>query len=96
MFRFADGSAKWPNTMSKEIREFVPHRQLQVVQTALDRIELRVVPVAADQDIDLPGLTGYFRLRLHETLNVDVRYMDAIPRAPSGKFFDYYSDIAGA
>ena len=45
----------------KEVQPFVPHRQFQVVQTALDRIEYRYVPLRPDQPNDLAGLADFVR-----------------------------------
>ena len=44
VFRFVDGSRKWPLLQSSEVQTFVPNRQWQVVQTAVDRVELRYRP----------------------------------------------------
>jgi len=51
IFRFADGTRIGPELKMAELRRLVPHRQQQVVQVALDRIEFRYVPliVGADQ-----------------------------------------------
>ena len=95
LFRFKDGSTVWPDTKSVEINRFVPHTQLQVVQCDLDRIEVRIVPVSADQTEDHDGLRNYFRKRLHPSLDVEVVRLERILRAPSGKFFDYYSQVSG-
>jgi len=94
IFRFADGSSRWPDTKPSEIKEFLPHKKLQVVQTAIDHLEVRIVAQSDDQVEDIEGLTVYFRDRLHESLHISVRRMDDIPRSPSGKYFDFYSDIS--
>jgi len=95
MFRFKDGSVKWPDTKSVEIREFLPHKQLQIVQTHVDKIDVRIVPQDENQIDDLTGLARYFQSRLHPSLSVNVSKVAQIPRAPSGKFFDYYSQVDG-
>ncbi|MBR7518835.1 hypothetical protein KC217_24550, partial [Mycobacterium tuberculosis] len=40
LFRFADGHSVWPFVPFVEVRRFIEMRQMQVVQTARDRIEL--------------------------------------------------------
>jgi phenylacetate-CoA ligase len=95
IFRFADGSSRWPDTKPSEINEILPHRKLQVVQTALDHLEVRIIAQSEDQVDDVEGLTAYFRHRLHDSLRISVRRMDDIPRSPSGKYFDFYSEVSG-
>ena len=91
VFRFIDGSRKWPLLLSSEIQRFVPHRQWQFVQTALDRVEFRYVPMAPDQVNDLPALTAYVREHLHPSVQTDALAVDRIERSPSGKFEDCVS-----
>jgi phenylacetate-CoA ligase len=89
LFRFADGTTALPRLETTLVQPFVPHRQFQVVQTALDRIEYRYVPVAPDQKNDLVGLSAFVRRRLHPSLTVEAIAVDDIPRSPSGKYEDY-------
>ena len=91
IFRFADGTSALPVLDAKEVWPFVPHRQFQVVQTALDRIEYRYVPHDPQQHNDLAGLTAFVRERLHPSLAVDLVAVDEIKRSPSGKYEDYIS-----
>ncbi len=86
IFRFADGTRITPMVPSVAIDRFVPHVQCQLIQTALDRIELRYVRRRADQTNDLAGLTNYLRRTLHSSLSVDITAVDRIDRLPSGKF----------
>lgn len=94
IFRFADGSSIWPVLQSWIVQRFVPHRQFQVLQTALNRIEYRYVPVSPTQQNDIIGLTEYARVQLHPTIIVDAVAVDEIPRPPEGKHEDYISLIA--
>jgi phenylacetate-CoA ligase len=91
IFRFADGTSVWPVVRSREIGKFVPHRQYQLVQVALDRLELRHVPVAAQQVNDLQGLTAHLRATLHPSLAVTVVEVGEIKRSPGGKYEDCLS-----
>ena len=93
IFRFADGTSALPRLESPYVQPFVPHRQFQVVQTALDRIEYRYVPLAPDQQNDLAGLSAYVRQRLHPSLTVEAIAVDEIRRTASGKYEDYVSLI---
>jgi phenylacetate-CoA ligase len=89
MFHFIDGTSVWPVLLSSAIGRFLPNRQFQVVQTALDQIDIRYVPVSPDQVDDLPGLEAYVRMRLHPSLALSVTPVEAIPRSAGGKFEDY-------
>ena len=91
MFRYPDGTTRVPLIYTREIMPLVPHRQMQVVQTATDHVELRYVPAAADQSIDLEGLTAVMRRRLHPAISVTAVAVAAIPRAKSGKFYECMS-----
>jgi phenylacetate-CoA ligase len=91
IFRFVDGTTALPRLESSKVQPFVPHRQFQVVQTALDRIEYRYVPADPGQTNDLAGLTDFVRQRLHPSLTVEAIAVDEIPRSPSGKYEDYVS-----
>jgi phenylacetate-CoA ligase len=93
LFRFADGSIKFPYIKLVEIMPLLPHRQLQIAQTHPDRIEIRYVPEPGDRAIDPDGLMRLIRRRMHDSLRVDLKEMNEIPRAPSGKFFDYVCEL---
>ena len=93
LFRFKDGTTRWPDTKSVEIDRYAPHKQIQVVQRAMDRLEVRIVPRSQDQVDDVEGLTRYFRERLHPSLDIEIVHVKSIPREPSGKFFDYFSNV---
>ncbi|MBX4377720.1 hypothetical protein K4H02_21935, partial [Mycobacterium tuberculosis] len=60
LFRFADGHSVWPFVPFVEVRRFIEMRQMQVVQTARDRIELHYVPEGAGR-IDQAGAAAVVR-----------------------------------
>ncbi len=91
VFHYSDGTSALPHLESEDVQPFVAHRQFQVVQTAVDRIEYRYVPVDADQHNDLAGLSAYVRKHLHPTMTVAAVAVDSVSRSPSGKFEDYVS-----
>ena len=93
VFRFIDGSRKWPLLMSDVIQTLVPNRQWQIIQTALDRIELRYVPKSPDQVNDLAALSAYARQQLHPSVQVQTVVVERIDRSASGKVEDYISLI---
>ena len=94
MFTFADGSRIWVNFASIEVQKYVPLKQVQHVQLEHDHIEVRYVPVSADQTNDYEGLKTYVRDVLRRDVRVSVREMDVIPRSAGGKFEDYVSLVS--
>jgi phenylacetate-CoA ligase len=93
MFRFSDGTRIWPVLQSWKVQPLVPHRQFQVVQTGLDQIEYRYVPVDPTQPVDVTGLTALARAQLHPSVNITPVAVTSIPRSSGGKREDYVSLI---
>ena len=93
LFRFNDGSSKFPFIKLREILEVLPHRQLQIAQTDLDRVEVRYVPETPDQLVDEAALTRLLRQNLHPSLTAVPIACEAIDRSASGKFFDYLCEL---
>ena len=92
LFRFRDGTRVWPIVNHfLFIRDYVKIRQLQVVQTDFDHIEIRYVPEGEPGPIDLAALTQKVRTALNQRVDVTVRPLDRIERTPSGKFEDCIS-----
>jgi phenylacetate-CoA ligase len=90
LFRFAGGKTVWPFVPFAQLRHFIEMRQLQIVQTARDRVDLHYVPEGAGT-VDHAGATAF----VHRCLGVDVTVgfvaRDSIPRLPGGKYLDYIS-----
>ena len=69
-------------------------RQFQIVQTALDRLEVRLV-VARDITGEEERTIGDLLLaRLGHAFTLSFSYHDETPRGASGKFEDFRSEIA--
>jgi phenylacetate-CoA ligase len=94
IFRFRDGRRVWPVLASFRVQDFVPLRQLQIVQIDFDRIEVRYVPDGSDRPIDLPGLTQSIRTVLGQRIDVAVHPVERIARSRSGKYEDCISLVA--
>ncbi|MEM1248397.1 MAG: hypothetical protein AAGK22_18625 [Acidobacteriota bacterium] len=67
----------------------------QVVQRALDRIEVRIVAEPWTEELS-NELAGRVRQRLGTAVHVDVTPVDRIPRGPSGKFQPVVSRLEGS
>lgn len=91
LFRLPDGSRVWPDTRARDMLRYIGFIQIQVVQTALDQIEVRYVADRSGRAPDAAGLQDYFRSVLHPSLNVSAVPVAEIARSPSGKFDDYLS-----
>jgi phenylacetate-CoA ligase len=67
--------------------------QHQVVQRSLEELEFRLVvrrPLAPAEEARLAEIV---RANLGYPFRVAFRYLDAIPRAPSGRFFEFLSEL---
>jgi len=91
LFRFRDGKRVWPVFTNFQVHEFVPLKQMQVVQIDLDHVEIRYVPDGSDRPIDLLGLTHSVRTTLDQPVEVTLRPVERIERSPSGKYEDCVS-----
>ena len=94
-FVFADGTRVWPRgSDALAIRNFVSHREFQMVQVDHRRIEFRYVPDATDQPPDIAGLDAYFRQKFHPSAEVVLVPLQTIPRGPGGKLESFVSLVA--
>lgn len=91
MFTFPGGRVVWPNAFFRDIKNFVPVAQTQVVQEAPLGIALRFVRDPDGVTEDLPGLTAYLRERLDPRITVRLDERAELPRSKGGKYEDYLS-----
>jgi len=96
MLTTADGRRYWPVFGARALMETAPVRQFQFVQTSSDRIVARLV---CDARLS-PSQEAAFRARvlsmLPAGLSLDFAYVADIPRAASGKFEEFVSEVSGA
>jgi phenylacetate-CoA ligase len=81
----ADGAVIPPYALTCAIEHFPGMRQYQIVQTALDRVEVRVVPLVDFDDAIRLGIQQSLRPVLHG-LAAEVRVVDEIAPEASGKY----------
>lgn len=96
VFRLRDGRAIYPLFSVARLRQLVPMRQFQIVQTGYDTLEVRYVPIEGDGQADAAELEAYLREALTSTVSVGVVPVDRIDRAPSGKFEDFVSLVGSS
>lgn len=95
MLLLPDGSQRWPNFGFRKMMEIAELRQFQIVQTQLDRVELRLVvdeaPLADEREMRLKQV---LQENLGYPLQIAISYHGALPRNSSGKFEDFVSLIS--
>ena len=71
-----------------------PVAQFQVVQRAVDHLEMRVVPTRPFTAGDEQRISTDVVARLGHPFRITFSYLDEIPRGPGGKFEDFRSEVA--
>lgn len=89
-----DGSRHWPRTGFHDYRSIAPVRQYQMIQHAVDRIELRLVldePLTTDQTA---AFKEHLRKTVGDAIEFDIsRFPDRLPSGPQGKTDEFISLI---
>lgn len=93
MLRLPDGTEHWPSFPEDRWVGIAPIRQLQVVQTAIDRVMLRVVAGRSLTPDEIETLRRIFAEVLCFPHTITVVEVDEIPRAPNAKFEDFVSEL---
>ena len=89
LFRFPDGSLRWPGLSFKDLARYFSFERLQVVQVAVDRLEFRYVPLTSAGEVDHAGLREYLRSENMAEFAVDFVAVEDLPRSRSGKFEEF-------
>jgi phenylacetate-CoA ligase len=95
MVRTPDGRTLWPAGMNR-LGKIAPVLNSQCVQTALDRIEVRLVCERPLTDEERGQVTAIIRHGLEFDFNVDVVAVDRIERGPTGKYEQFLSLLPAA
>jgi phenylacetate-CoA ligase len=91
IFTFPDGSQYSPWKWRKLFNAHVPAKQIQLVQTALDCIELRYIPQDGAAPPDPAFIEQIGRGGIHPMVLCRAVPVTEIPRMPSGKLEDCVS-----
>jgi phenylacetate-CoA ligase len=93
IFVFPDGSQHSPSLWRGAFRDLISARQVQIVQTAVDQIELRFIPNGGPEpDQELIERRG--KAVIHPDVIVRAVAVDDVSRSPSGKIEDCVSLIS--
>jgi phenylacetate-CoA ligase len=90
----AQGKRLWPRLSSRKFREVAPVLQHQVVQTAVDRLELRLVTAAPLDASQERRLTQLVLSGMPQGMRLEIRYCAELPRGAGGKFEDFICELA--
>lgn len=93
LFRFVDGTTKWPDIKMRELRTIYSFRQMQVVQDKIDHLTVYMVSSTDGVELDHKAVQEVFRRSLHPSLKITIKLCDQIGRSASGKFEDFISNI---
>jgi phenylacetate-CoA ligase len=93
MLTLPGGGRLWPRLAEMRYHEVLPVRQFQLVQTALDALELRLVADRRGTPEEEARLRQLIAERLGYPFALTVTYLGAIPRSKSGKFEDFRSEL---
>ncbi len=93
MLTYPSGDQIWPVVRPSHYSQIAPVRQVQMLQTSRESIEVRLVvasPLSIRHEETLARA-------IHESLGypfqLDFKYWDQIPRSPGGKFEEFISSI---
>jgi phenylacetate-CoA ligase len=93
MLVLPNGERNWPGTGLATGREELPFSQFQLVQKSLDRIEARLVAEREFTPEERKRFTATLQKVLRYPFNIDIIYLENIPRSSGGKFEDFISEV---
>ena len=82
-------------TFLNDVFKDAPVAQFQVVQRAIDHLEMRVVPIRPFTAGEEQRISADVMARLGHPFRITFTYLDEIPRGPGGKFEDFRSEVQG-
>ena len=94
LFVMPDGSRMWPRLgmLWEPLTRMMPYREVQLVQTAVDTLEVRYVPASGGPP-DVAGIEAIMRAEFHPTLRVTLVAVEQIAR-PGRKSEMFVSQVA--
>jgi phenylacetate-CoA ligase len=90
-----NGDSCFPNVWS-ELMAVAKIRQFQLIQTSLQDIVLKLVVRSTLDEAERQSVTLAIHKKLLHDFDVEIIYVDDIPREPSGKYREFMSELASA
>ncbi len=93
MATLPNGEQVWPRIGSSRLSRIAPVRQIRLVQRSLEEIQIDLVvarPLTGEEEEKIKEAIGK---GFGHTFRLVFNYMDEIPRAASGKYEDFRSEI---
>lgn len=94
MLTLPDGRQAYPSFPAEIWADIAPIRQLQLVQTARDRIRARLAATRTLSDAEAAAFVQRLQERFGYPFVIELEYRDHIPRSAGGKYEDFVSEIA--
>ncbi len=94
LFVMPDGSRMWPRVgmLWEPLTRMLPYREVQLVQTAVDALEVRYIPASGGPP-DVAGIEAIMRAEFHPALKVTLVPVEQIAR-PGRKSEMFVSQVA--
>jgi phenylacetate-CoA ligase len=86
MLTLPSGDKQWPNLPSATLARLAPIGQLQLVQTTVQDIEVRLVMARPLTPAEETALTDFLTASFGHPFTYAITYVDEIERTPGGKF----------
>ncbi|MFQ5775733.1 MAG: phenylacetate--CoA ligase family protein [Kiloniellaceae bacterium] len=93
MLRLPGGGQLWPRLSETKYNEVAPIRQYQIVQTSLERLEVRLAAERALTEAEEARLREIILGRIGHPFELAFAYRDEIPRGPGGKYEDFKCEV---
>jgi phenylacetate-CoA ligase len=93
MLVYPDGRKSRPRTVEMWEDGALAIRQMQIIQHALNDIEIKLVTVHPFSKVEEKLLSDRFRQSCGEDFPIRITYHQEIPRGPGGKFADFLCEI---
>ena len=93
MIRLPDGSQHWPSFSEEDWAPGIPLIQFQLVQVALQRIEVNLVVARSLTTAEEEAMRAALRERLQYAFDISFHYHNSLARSPGGKFEDFVSRL---
>lgn len=86
LFRLRDGRLMSPSALTHPFKPLDAIEASQMVQTAVDRLVVRIVPRLEYSAADSEHLIRELKARLGQDMHIDIEFVETLPRTVTGKF----------